>query len=279
MSGGYTVPPPSYADEPSKPTKQYGTTGSQEPLLAQQSSRGLGSWGDDASGDLEGQQDDSWKETTVSDSSPEIRQAFIRKVYTMLFLQILGTTLVGVIMSTPSVTTWTQAHTAIVFVPLILAIINLFVLFAKRHSSPANIILLSTFTLLESIGVGATVAMFDQKIVLQALVITCFVFVGLTLFTMQSKYDFSHWGSYLYGILLVFFFTGIVGVFFPFSRVMDAVFAGVGTLLFSAYILYDTHMIMNRLSPDEYIIAVVSLYLDVLNLFLSILRLLNNAER
>jgi FtsH-binding integral membrane protein len=37
-------------------------------------------------------------------------------------------------------------------------------------------------------------------------------------------------------------------------------------------------MIMNRLSPDEWVMAVVSLYLDVLNLFLTILRLLNNIQ-
>jgi protein lifeguard len=42
--------------------------------------------------------------------------------------------------------------------------------------------------------------------------------------------------------------------------------------------LFDTYMIINRLSPDEWVIAVVSLYLDVLNLFLSILRLLNNIQ-
>ena len=72
--------------------------------------------------------------------------------------------------------------------------------------------------------------------------------------------------------------TGMVGVFFPFGRTMDLVYAIGGTLLFSGYVVYDTYLINSRLSPDEYILGAISLYLDFLNLFISILRLLNNAQ-
>ena len=50
-----------------------------------------------------------------------------------------------------------------------------------------NLILLGVFTLLEAVTVGSVVSYFDQIIVLQALVITTFVFVGLTLFTLQVR--------------------------------------------------------------------------------------------
>jgi FtsH-binding integral membrane protein len=72
--------------------------------------------------------------------------------------------------------------------------------------------------------------------------------------------------------------TGLVGVFFPFNSTMDLIYAIGGTLLFSGYIVYDTFLINSRLSPDEYIMGAISLYLDFVNLFLSILRLLNNIQ-
>jgi hypothetical protein len=72
-----------------------------------------------------------------------------------------------------------------------------------------------------------------------------------------------------------------------------------GALLFSGYVgkhidyrillwnavsqyetpVYDTYMITKRLSPDEYIMGAIALYLDFINLFLSILRVLNNVNR
>ena len=56
--------------------------------------------------------------------------------------------------------------------------------------------------------------------------------------------------------------TGLVGVFIPFGRTMDLIYAMGGTLLFSGYIVYDTYMINKRLSPDEYIMGAISLYLE-----------------
>jgi protein lifeguard len=56
--------------------------------------------------------------------------------------------------------------------------------------------------------------------------------------------------------------TGLVGIFVPFSRTMDLIFAIGGCLLFSGYIVYDTYIINKRLSPDEYIMGAISLYLE-----------------
>lgn len=56
--------------------------------------------------------------------------------------------------------------------------------------------------------------------------------------------------------------TGLVGIFIPFSQTMDLIFAIGGTLLFSGYVVYDTYLINSRLSPDEYIMGSISLYLE-----------------
>ena len=53
------------------------------------------------------------------------------------------------------------------------------------------------------------------------------------------------------------------------------VYGGIGALIFSVYLVYDTQMMMGgghkySISPEEYIFAAVALYLDIINLFINI---------
>lgn len=276
----YPQPPPSYgASGSNKPNFTYGEE-VHEPLLGSprgQSSGGGRFYDQPSQGELP---DDFKYGVTVSESSPEIRNAFIRKVYTILLCQILATCIVGGCVSqSKSSIIWLQSNTWAFYVPLFGTLINLGVLYWKRHSHPLNLVLLSTFTLMEAFTLGVVVAFFDNLIVLQALIITLGVFLGLTLFTFQSKYDFSGMGPFLFGGLVALLITGMVGMFIPFGRTMDLMFALGGCILFSGYIVYDTYLINKRLSPDEFIMGAISLYLDFINLFINILRLLNNVER
>lgn len=56
--------------------------------------------------------------------------------------------------------------------------------------------------------------------------------------------------------------TSLVGLFIPYSRTMDMILAGAGTLIFSAYIVFDTHLLLRRLHVDDWIFACISLYLE-----------------
>ena len=101
------------------------------------------------------------------------------------------------------------------------AVVTLIALIVKRHDTPANYYLLAVFvsqytifqcmncvygvregvwshplqTLMESLSVGAVVMYFDLDLVIKAFVITTAVFLALTVYTMQSRYDFSTWGA------------------------------------------------------------------------------------
>lgn len=271
----YTTAPPSY--KPGPTNKQTSDEEAARPLLSPTPGTSAGGFYDQpAEGDLP---DDFKYGTSVADSSPEIRNAFVRKVYSILFIQILATSIVsGIISQSPGALTWVANNIWSVWVTMIGTFVALGCLYWKRHAHPINFVFLSIFTLLESFSIGLIVAFYDNVIVLQALLITLGVFLGLTLFTFQSKYDFSGMGPWLFGGLIALVMTGFVGIFLPFSRTMDLIYAILGTLLFSGYIVYDTYMINKRLSPDEYIMGAISLYLDFINLFINILRLLNNAQ-
>ncbi|RKO92924.1 inhibitor of apoptosis-promoting Bax1-domain-containing protein [Blyttiomyces helicus] len=213
----------------------------------------------------------------VAEAAESIRSAFVRKVYTILAIQ-LGTTSVvsAFFLYNETIKTWAQEHVWAMFVSWLGTLGVLFALIAYRRSHPTNLYLLSAFTLLEAYSIGTVVTFYDSRIVLQAVIITFALFVGLTLFTFQTKYDFSSWAPFLFGAIRAVIIAGLVQMFFPFNRTLDLVIAIFTAVLFCAYILYDTQQILQRLSPEEYIIASIELYLDILNLFLAILRILNN---
>jgi FtsH-binding integral membrane protein len=73
----------------------------------------------------------------------------------------------------------------------------------------------SNASLLEAYTIGTIVTFYDTTIVLEALLITVGLFAGLTLFTLQSKWDFSGMGPFLFGGLWAFVLAGFVMIFFP----------------------------------------------------------------
>ncbi|CCG81377.1 Bax Inhibitor family protein [Taphrina deformans PYCC 5710] len=258
-----TTAPPAY--DPTKTTNTAGTPGYGSTSLDE--SRPVNAVDPD---------DDFKFGTTVDSCDLIIRMGFIRKVYTILLTQIISTTIIGAfMMSNESVKTWVQANHWMMLTAVIGSFASLLALFWKRQSYPTNFYLLALFTTVEAYTVGTVTSYYDSKIVLEALVLTTGVFLALTLFTFQTKYDFVSWGSFLYMALWGMVMVGFVGMFFPHNSGFELAYSGFGCLVFSGYILYDTQMIIKHHSVDEYIMASVSLYLDLINLFLNILRILN----
>ncbi|KAG9296642.1 hypothetical protein G9A89_002913 [Geosiphon pyriformis] len=208
-----------------------------------------------------------------------IRMAFVRKVYFLLSAQLAVTIGISIWFRQHSVVKeWVSDHQWLFFVSWALALIILCLLFWKRKSFPLNLFFLFLFTLCISYGIGTVVSVYDTTVVLQAFLITFGTFIALVLFTLQSKIDFSSWGPFLYAGLWVIIFAGFIGWLFPFDRGYHIAVSGLSALLFSGYIIYDTYMIFNKLSPEEYILAAIDLYLDILNLFIAILALLGGAD-
>jgi FtsH-binding integral membrane protein len=150
--------------------------------------------------------------------------------------------------------------------------------FWKRKSYPTNLIFLAGFTAFEAFAISIIVSFYEVGIVLQALLITGGLFIGLTIFACQTKYDFTDWLPYLLGALWALVIFSFVAAFFPRTSTTELIYGGVGALLFSGYILVDTQMIMRKYHVEEEIAASIALYLDIINLFLSILRILNSRE-
>lgn len=156
------------------------------------------------------------------------------------------------------------------------ALVFMLLTYWKRKSYPTNLLFLGAFTLLEGYSISVVTSFYESRIVIQALVLTMGLFIGLTLFACQTKYDFTSWIPYLFGALWFLVLFGFMAMFFNMGSKMELVYGALGALIFSAYILVDTQLIMRHYHVEEEIAAAISLYLDIINLFLAILRILNS---
>lgn len=216
-------------------------------------------------------------------SEDVLRAGFLRKVYGLLASQLVLTVIIAAIcMYVPAITAAFAAVAAAQTWWLRLAFmvppaLSLFMLHFCKDSYPANYIFLFVFTLCIGLKLGFICAVFSAlgfgHLIIQAASITAVIFVGLTTYTIYSGKDFSYLGGFLYTMLWGLVITGFLAVFFPALR--EGLLVGfIGAATFCGYILYDTWRLTKKLGYDDYIIATIELYLDIVNLFLYILDIL-----
>lgn len=222
--------------------------------------------------------DDFKYSVDVASCELPIRLMFIRKVYSLLSVQLLGTIVVGYILrSNKLVQTWCLNNPWLFFLTLFGSFGFMIATYFKARSYPINMVLLSGFTLCEAYSIGLACAFVDSEVLVKALLLTFVIFIGLTLFAFQTKYDFISWEGAVVMATWVLIGWGFIFMFFPSqSSLTDNIYSGIGSLIFCIYIIIDTQKIMKTNHLDDEIPATISLYLDILNLFLFILRILNN---
>lgn len=181
-AASYSQPPPSYSDTPQQPSYQ------QEPVPGEARTEN----------DHLQDEDDFKFGGSVAEATLPIRMQFIRKVYAILTVQLLFTTaLSAVSFFSASYKSWIQSNSWMMWISLFGAIGFMLLTFWKRKSYPTNLIFLAGFTGLEAYSISVITSFYDSRIVVQALIFTLGIFLALTLFACQSKYDFTSWMPYL----------------------------------------------------------------------------------
>ncbi|NOZ54517.1 MAG: Bax inhibitor-1/YccA family protein [Gammaproteobacteria bacterium] len=113
-----------------------------------------------------------------------------------------------------------------------------------------------------------------SQIVMTALGGTGAIFLGLSGYALTTRKDFSFMGGFLMVGILVAFLAGIGAAIFSLPMLSLAV-SGMFVLLMSGLILYQTSQIVNG-GETNYILATVTLYVSIYNLFLSLLHILGS---
>jgi modulator of FtsH protease len=111
-----------------------------------------------------------------------------------------------------------------------------------------------------------------SQMVMTALGGTGVIFLAMSGYALTSRKDFSFMGGFLMVGILVAFLGGIAAMIFS-MPLMSLVVSGMFVLLMSGLILFETSNIIHG-GETNYIMATVSLYISIYNLFLSLLHLL-----
>ncbi|KAF8006448.1 hypothetical protein BT93_K0670 [Corymbia citriodora subsp. variegata] len=217
--------------------------------------------------------------------APELRWAFIRKIYSIVALQLLVTIAVGaVVVSVHPIAHFfvsTSAGLALYIVLIITPFVVLCPLYYYHQRHPVNYLLLGIFTITLAFAIGLTCAFTSGKVILEAVILTAAVVVGLTVYTFWAArrgQDFNFLGPFLFGAIIVLMVFAFIQILFPLGKISVMIYGCLASLIFCGYIVYDTDNLIKRYSYDEYIWAAVSLYLDIINLFLSLLTIFRAAE-
>ena len=217
--------------------------------------------------------------------SSSIRQNFIRKVYGILSIQLLTTTLFSLItMKSIFLQKIMLNHIGISYLMILITIILPFIITCCNdimNKVPQNYIILFLFTFAESYLISFICALSNPKLVFMASLMTFIMVFSLTYYAYNTNNDMTIHGSTLFicsiGLILFSFF----GIFTK-NKLFHVLICVCGVVLFGFYLVYDTQIIIGNKSEmidmDNYILGAFILYTDIVYIFLKILELLQYLE-
>ncbi|KAM7259670.1 hypothetical protein ACFE04_015411 [Oxalis oulophora] len=214
------------------------------------------------------------------ESTPELRWYFIRKVYGIIFSQLLLTiAIVVIIVNVKPINKFFAIHSNSLPLRIVLIVTPFIILcpmFYFRQKHPVNFVLLTIFTVSVAVLVGITCVYTEGKVIYESMILTTVVVVSLSVYSfwaVKRGQDFTFLGPFLFASLMVLIVFGLIQIFWPLGKVWAMVYGSLASIIFCAYIVYDTSKLIKRHTYQEYVWASISIYLDIVNLFLSILTL------
>merc|ERR1712071_110621 len=219
-------------------------------------------------------------------SEKSIRLGFIRKVYSILMLQLVITFgIMSIFVFINDVRQYSMDHPEIYYSALGIYIGLALILSCCgdiRRRAPVNIILLGLLTASMGLMLGSIAAYFSVDEVLYAVGICTFICLALTLFTFQTKIDFTLTAGSLGVLGLNLLIFGLMAAIWQ-TQLLNITYCVLGTLIFSLYLVVDTQLILGgyryAISPEEYIFAALILYLDIIQLLLFILQIIGGSTK
>ena len=195
----------------------------------------------------------------------------LRNTYSLLSMTLLFSAAMAM------VSIWIGLPPMVSMVCSIAAIGLLWFVLPKVQDSAAGIGIVFLCTGLLGLGIGPMLSSYlalpnGPSIVATAMGGTGVIFLALSGYVLTTKRDFSFMGGFLMVGLIVIFGAVLVNLFTAIPALSLAISAGM-ILLMSGFILFDTSRIING-GETNYIRATVSLFINIFNLFTSLLHLL-----
>ncbi|KAH3691060.1 protein lifeguard 1-like [Dreissena polymorpha] len=221
---------------------------------------------------------------TNSFSDAAVRRGFIRRVYLLLFAMLMFTfAIVMVFTLVQPISTFVRKNPAFFYSSFgVLFLVFLLIFFIKdtyRRKHPWNLVLLGVFTLAFTYMAATLSSFFTTDSVIVAAAMTAAICLSITLFSIQTKIDFTLCSSLIFCVCLVLLYFAIACLVLRFGmvngRVLDALYGGAFTLVMSLVLVIDTQQIVGgkrlEMNPEEYVFGALILYIDVIYIFILLL--------
>ncbi|CDR94161.1 hypothetical protein BBBOND_0104700 [Babesia bigemina] len=213
-----------------------------------------------------------------------IRHEFVKKVFGIVTIQLATFAFMLATFNVEAMKQFFLLRPYIGIVAIIIFMIASIVVVCKRslaHNKAVAASLLVLMTGCMMLYVACFAVHFAAFEVTVAAGMTAGLTLGVTLFAMQTKYDFTGYIMHIFCFSLGLFFAGILIAIFP-SRALRIAYSTVGALLACVYLVVDIQLAVggrkHEWTIDDYVIAAISIYLDIINLFVHLLRLLGDAN-
>lgn len=195
-----------------------------------------------------------------------IRNTYLLLSMTLLFSALTAT--LSVMMRMPPMT---------YLVSVGLSFLLMWLVLPRTANSANGIGVVFAITGLLGFALGPLLSMYlklphGPQLVATALGGTGAIFLGLSAYALTTRRDFNFMGGFLFVGMLVVVGASLLNIFLAIPAVSLAVSAAV-VMLMSGFILFDTSRMVHG-GVDNYILATVSLYMNIFNLFISLLQLL-----
>lgn len=218
-----------------------------------------------------------------------VRNGFIRKVYSILSVQLIITFGAVFLFQIPSIKLFIFKNQSLAGNTLMfcsLAFLTLFlVLVCNRSLSrtvPYNYYILFAITLCESLVCGIVSSLYSFQIVATALALTIISTLAITFYACTTKTNFSYYRMGMFIVFSQIFMIGLIASLFR-LQALYALYTFLMTIMIGIYLVYDTQLIMGKFgvgySVDDYIFATLEIYMDIIRLFLLILRIVAKFSR
>lgn len=213
-------------------------------------------------------------------SASEINSAMGR-VYGHMFLAVVVSMLASIVVaSSPAlmaVLFGTGLKWVIMFAPLV-AVLGMSLAYEKMSKSTIQI-LLYAFAVLMGVSFATIFVVFQIGSIVSAFMGAAILFGTLTFYGYFTKKDLSSWGTFLVVGLIAVVLASIVNIFIGSSALAMTVSA-IAILVFLGLTAYDTQRIREMVTYENdgkmEIMGALSLYLNFINIFLSLLQLFGN---
>jgi FtsH-binding integral membrane protein len=212
---------------------------------------------------------------------PKDRTGFITKVYSILSAQLL-ITFFFVLLSceSKSYQLFVKQNTWIFIVCSLFAVFLLFLLCCFRsinRTAPYNFLLLSVFTICKALAVSAICAYYDDYLVIISVLATFLMTAALTGYAWTTKTDFTMMRGFMVISAFLVFFMFLMCWRLGLKTAYHYMYCPLAVGLYGIYLIYDTQLIIgekrHKLSYDDYILGSVMLYVDVVGIFIHLLKI------